>query len=260
MRADEWGYFATRFAALAHRGGFCDDSPPAFENSLRAFAAAWARGFRYLETDVHATADGALVAFHDEVLDRVTDAAGRLAALPLAAVAEARIGGREPIPLLEELLDALPDARFNIDLKSAGAVRPLVAALDRHAAHDRVCVGSFGEDRIREFRRLTRGRVATAASPREVRAHLLPGVRRWLPLGGQSFQVPVRDERTRIPVVTRGFVRAAHAVGAVVHVWTINDALEAERLLDLGVDGLVSDDLDMLKGLLVRRELWEGAS
>lgn len=260
MGAAGAGYFATRFAALAHRGGFCEASPPPFENSLRAFVAASGLGFRYLETDVHATADGHVVAFHDDVLDRVTDAHGRLADLPLAAVREARIGGSEPIPLLDELLDALPRARLNIDIKAPGAVRPLVAALDRHAAHDRVCVGSFGDDRLRAFRRLTRGRVATSASPREVVAHLVPGVRRFLPLAAQAFQVPVRDARTGLPVVTRGFVRAAHAAGAFVHVWTINDEAEAGRLIDLGVDGLVSDDLAMLKGLLVRRGLWEGDS
>lgn len=260
MDAARSGYFGRRFTALAHRGGFCAASPPPFENSLRAFVAASALGFLHLETDVHATADGHLVAFHDDTLDRVTDAGGAIASLPLAAVREARIGGSEPVPLLDELLDALPHARFNIDIKAPAAVRPLVAILERHAAEGRVCVGSFGEDRIREFRRLTAGRVATAASPREVVTHLVPGVRRFAPLEAQAFQVPVRDERTRLPIVTRGFVRAVHAKGALVHVWTINDETEAVRLLDLGVDGLVSDDLDMLKGLLVRRGLWEGTT
>lgn len=258
MRAAERDYFATRFAALAHRGGFCAASPPEFENSLRAFAAASEMGFRYLETDVHATRDGALVAFHDDTLDRVTDAGGRLADLPLVAVREARIAGTEPIPLLDELLDALPDARVNIDIKAAGAVRPLVEALERHAAEDRVCVGSFDDGRLREFRRLSGGRVATSASPREVAIGLVPGVRRWARLRCEAFQVPVRHPETGVRVVGRGFVRAAHAAGRVVHVWTINDATEAERLLDLGVDGLVSDDLEMLKNLLVRRGLWEG--
>lgn len=258
MRASERAYFATRFAALAHRGGFSPASPPPLENSLRAFVAAFDLGFRYLETDVHATADGHLVAFHDDTLDRVTDASGRIADLPLDAVREARIGGSEPIPTLDELLECLPGARLNIDIKAPGAVHALVAALDRHAAHDRVCVGSFGEARIREFRRLTRGRVATAASPREVVGNLVPGWRRLARPGADAYQVPVREERSGIRVVTGGFVRAAHARGCAVHVWTINDEAEASRLLDLGVDGLVSDDLLMLRGLLVRRGLWEG--
>lgn len=260
MRASERGYFATRFTALAHRGGFCADSPPEFENSLRAFVAASRLGYRHLETDVHATSDGHLIAFHDDTLDRVTDAGGRIADLSLAAVQDARIGGREPIPSLDDLLDALPRAFFNIDIKAAGAIRPLAAALDRHGAHERVCVASFGVDRLREFRRLTQGRVATSASPREVVANLVPGIRRFLRPVGLAYQVPVRDEGTGLPIVTAGFVRAAHAQGRLVHVWTINDEAEAERLLDLGVDGLVSDDLHMVKGLLVRRGLWEGAS
>lgn len=259
MRAADHGYFATRFAALAHRGGFSAASPAPFENTLRAFIAASDEGFRYLETDVHATADGTLVAFHDDLLDRVTDASGAVASLPWDAVREARIGGSEPIPTLDELLDALPHARLNIDIKAPGAVRPLVAAIERHAAHSRVCVGSFSGQRIREFRRLAAGRVATSASPGEVAVFALaPGVRRFAPLGAAAFQVPVREERTGLRVVTRGMVRAAHARGAVVHVWTINDPDVAEHLIDLGVDGLVSDDLGMLKSILQRRGLWEG--
>ena len=258
VRASDRDYFATRFAALAHRGGFSPASPPGLENSLRAFVAASDLGFRYLETDVHATADGHLVAFHDDHLDRVTDAGGLVAELPLSVVREARIGGSEPVPLLDELLDALPRARFNIDIPAPGAVRPLVEALSRHAAQGRVCVGSFDDSSIRAFRRLTGGAVATSASPPEVVRHLVPGVRRLLTPGVEAFQVPVRHERTGMPIVTRGLARAAHAAGAVFHYWTNTDAPEAQRLVDLGVDGLVSDDLHMLKGLLVRRGLWEG--
>ena len=259
MRAARYPYFATRFAALAHRGGFSPASPSGLENSLRAFRAACDLGFTYLETDVHTTRDRVLVAFHDEELDRVTDAKGRIEHLPWTAVREARIGGREPIPTLSELLDALPDARLNIDLKSGSSIRPLVDTLDAHGAHERVCVASFSDARLAEFRRLTRGRVATAATPREVAVFALaPGLRRRWPLGGQAFQVPVRDEWTRLPVVTRGMVNAAHRRGAVVHVWTINDPDEMERLIDLGVDGLVSDDLLTLKRVLVRRGLWQG--
>ena len=137
MRAAGYPYFATRFAALAHRGGFSPASPSGLENSLRAFRAACDLGFTYLETDVHTTRDRVLVAFHDEELDRVTDAKGRIEHLPWTAVREARIGGREPIPTLSELLDALPDARLNIDLKSGSSIRPLVDTLDAHGALSR---------------------------------------------------------------------------------------------------------------------------
>lgn len=253
----DYAYFDAGFLALAHRGGTTDDAPAEVENSMRGFLAAWEYGFRYLETDVHVTSDGVLVAFHDEVLDRVTDASGALADLPWAEVAQARIGGTEPIPRLDDLLAGLPDARFNIDLKADGAVEPLVDALDRHAAHDRVCVGSFSGRRIGRFRRLTSGRVATAASPVEVAVFaLLPGIRRLWPLRGQAFQIPQRHYG--LPIASAGLIETAHRRGAVVHVWTINDRPTMERLIDCGVDGLVSDDLGELRTVLRDRDLWEG--
>ena len=258
-RADGHPYFATPFVALAHRGGITEDAPVEVENSLRGFVAAWDFGFTHLETDVHVTSDGTLVAFHDEVLDRVTDAAGRLADLPWGEVRQARIGGTEPVPTLDELLDALPRAYFNIDLKAPGAVEPLVRTLARHGAHERVCVGSFQGRSLARFRALTAGRVATSASPREVGVFsLLPGIRDRWPLGGRAFQMPTHEPRTGVRLLTRGMIEAAHRRGAVVHVWTINDRPEMERLIDLGVDGLVSDDLATLKAVLVERDLWEG--
>lgn len=257
MRAARFPYFSAPFLALAHRGGFCADAPPAVENTLRAFRAATALGYTHLETDVHLTADGRLVAFHDEVLDRVTDAEGAILDLPWSQVSEARIGGTEPIPLLSDLLEDLPEARFNIDLKAEGAVEALATTIEAHNAHDRVCVGSFDARRLRTFRRLTEGRVATSAHPAEVvGAAALPGVRRFWPLGAAAFQVPVRHKG--VPVVTAEMVANAHRRGVLVHVWTINDRPEMERLIELGVDGLVSDDLETLKAVLVERDLWEG--
>lgn len=257
MPASDHAYFATPFAALAHRGGLSPGVPAALENSLRAFLGAWRLGFTHLETDVHLTADGVLVAFHDDVLDRTTDARGRLADLPWDAVREARIGGSEPIPTLDELLAALPEARFNIDLKAPGTAGPLARVLDRHAAHDRVCVASFTEAHLRAFRRLSRGRVATSASPPEVAAFAWAAPLRPLwPRTPAALQVPVRAGR--LAVVTPSLVRAAHRWGLAVHVWTINERAEMERLIDLGVDGLVSDELDILKSVLVERGLWEG--
>ncbi|MDO5533429.1 MAG: glycerophosphodiester phosphodiesterase [Propionibacteriaceae bacterium] len=257
--ANDFAYFDAPFTALAHRGGITEHAPIEVENSLRGFRAAWEFGFTHLETDVHTTADGVLVAFHDEVLDRVTDASGRLADLPWAEVQGARIGGSEPIPRLDDLLDALPAARFNIDLKSPSAVEPLAATIERHGAQERVCVGSFHVASITAFRKRTGGRVATAASPTEVAVFsLLPGVRSRWPLAGQAFQMPERHPRTGLRLLTRGMVDAAHRRGAVVHVWTINDRPTMERLIDLGVDGIVSDDLATLKAVLVERDLWEG--
>ncbi|MGW2251005.1 glycerophosphodiester phosphodiesterase [Kitasatospora sp. NPDC001660] len=242
--------------AFAHRGG--DLGHP--ENSLAAFEAAVALGYRYLETDVHATADGVLLAFHDSRLDRVTDRSGAVADQPWRAVRQARIGGTEPIPLLEDLLGAFPDARFNIDVKAAPAVGPLVEAIRRTDAWDRVCVGGFSDSRLAAVRAAAGPRLATSLGPREVArlrlrslaGPLLPG--RGTPYAGTCAQVPERHRGVR--VVDRAFVRAAHRLGLHVHVWTVDDPTRIRALLDLGVDGIMADRIDVLRDVLSERGCW----
>lgn len=244
--------------AMAHRGGALHPGVEGLENTLVAFQSAVDQGYRYLETDVHATRDGVLLAFHDEHLDRVTDAVGRIWDLVHEEVAPARVGGREPIPLLVDLLDAFPDVRFNIDLKSPGAVEPLAELVDRTGSHDRVCVGSFTERSLRRFRRRVSRPVATSRGVPAV------AVDRFLPAGmalgrvfadpGAVYQVPVT--RGRITLLDDRFVRRAHAAGRHVHAWTIDDPAEMDRLLDLGVDGLITDRPDLLRDVLRRRGQW----
>lgn len=245
--------------AMAHRGGALHPEIPGAENTLHAFRHAVALGYTYLETDVHATGDGTLLAFHDAVLDRVTDAHGRLDRLRAEEVATARIAGEHAVPRMEELLEELPEARFNIDLKSGAAVAPLTALLDRTGGHDRVCVGSFGQRRLDRFRRLSRGRVATSAGPPEVALFLASpsGRAARLLTRGRVAALQVPHRRGPLPVVTRELVRRAHAAGAQVHVWTVDDADEMDELLDLGVDGLITDRTDVCKDVLVRRGAWK---
>lgn len=259
--------------AFAHRGGAYHPELEGLENTLHAFRHAVALGYRYLETDVHVTRDGVLLAFHDAALDRVTDRTGSIADLTLAQVREARIGGSHQVPTLAELFDEFPAVTFNIDLKAPGTPRALATFLDQRdrrsgaeaAAYDRVIVGSFGVERLREFRRLTGGRVRTSAHPREVIAFLLsPSGRlaRRLARGPYvALQVPHRHRvRGReLPVVTRSLVRRAHAAGVQVHVWTIDDPVEMNELIDLGVDGLMTDRTDVLKQVLTERGLWPDA-
>ena len=173
---------------------------------MAAFRHAVGLGYRHLETDVHVTSDGVLLAFHDTVLDRVTDRVGAIAETSYAEVQQALIGGRERVPTLAELFDAFPDARFNIDLKSDGAVTALAGFLDERAAWDRVVVGSFSIRRMRDFRRLTRGRVATSAHPLEVAAYVVvPSARVAAPADAahpRALQVPHR--RGRLVVASPG--------------------------------------------------------
>jgi glycerophosphoryl diester phosphodiesterase len=234
---------------FAHRGG-ASEHP---ENTMAAFESAVAMGYRYLETDVHVTADGVVVAFHDGGLDRVTDRTGRIAELPWSAVRRARVGGRDDqgVPRLEDVLGTWPHVRMNIDAKSDAAVAPLVEVLRHTQAFDRVCVAAFSDRRIARFRRLTGNQVCTAMGPGEIAGLRLGGVTVG-PAG--CVQAPVNYGR--IPVVDRRFIAAAHRHGRPVHVWTIDDAEEMERLLELGVDGIMSDRPAVLRQVLERRGQW----
>ncbi|UNO43461.1 glycerophosphodiester phosphodiesterase family protein [Streptomyces sp. MST-110588] len=247
--------------AFAHRGGAADG----LENTATAFRRAVAAGYRYLETDVHATSDGKLVAFHDATLDRVTDARGAIGALPWRSVRRARVAGREPLPLLEELLEEFPQAHWNVDVKAEAALEPLLALLRRAGAWDRVCVGSFSEARAARARRLAGVRLATSLGVRGVAGLRLRSYGRGrLPLDrllgaavrrdAVCVQVPARQSGVR--VVDPLFLRAAHAHGLQVHVWTVNDARQMESLLDLGVDGIMTDRIETLRTVLAGRGAW----
>ncbi len=242
--------------AFAHRGWHTGDLA-GLENSMAAFARAVDEGYRYLETDVHATADGVLVAFHDYRLDRVTDGHGSVAGQTWDQLRRARIGGREPIPLLAEVLEAFPDTRFNIDPKSDAAVGPLIDVLRAAHALDRVCLGSFSERRLAALRRALGPQVATSLGPRGVMS--LAGAARFRRSlrpdpGVVAAQVPVAYGR--ITVVTPGLVGTAHDAGLEVHVWTINDPAEMDRLFDLGVDAIMTDRPELLRDVLTRRGGW----
>ena len=251
--------------ASAHRGG-AGEAP---ENTLAAFEIAVTLGYRFLETDAHVTRDGVLVAFHDDRLDRVTDRTGAIAELGIVDVEAADAGytfspdggssfpfrGRDiRVPRLEELLMRWPDARINIDPKADRCVEPLVALLDRLGAWERVCIGSFSDRRLRRIRALSRGRACTSMGPRSVAFARLAATSGMMPrLSADCVQVPIR--RGPFPIVTERFVRAAHRAGLPVHVWTINDEAAMDHLLDLGVDGIMSDRLRLLRDVFVRRGL-----
>lgn len=238
--------------AFAHRGGALDHP----ENSMRAFEAALDLGYRYLETDAYATRDGVLIAFHDDCLDRVTDRQGRIEELDWAQVREARIEGSEPIPLLEDLLGAFPEARVNIDPKHDAAVEPLIEAIRRTDAVEQVCIGSFSGRRLAQMRAALGPRLCTSMGPWDTARLRFSS---WgMPLGGFAAigcaQLPVTQ--WGIPLIDETLVARAHAAGLQVHVWTVDDPAEMNRLLDLGVDGLMTDRPRVLREVLELRGLW----
>ncbi|MER7760126.1 glycerophosphodiester phosphodiesterase family protein [Streptomyces sp. NPDC097619] len=238
--------------AFAHRGGAADG----LENTVAAFRRAAEAGYRYFETDVHTTADGRLVAFHDATLDRVTDAAGRIGALPWSEVARARVAGREPLPLFEELLEEFPEARWNVDVKAEAALAPLLELIARRDCWDRVCVGSFSEARVARAQRLAGPRLATSYGVRGVAALRLRSLGVPVPLRAGAVAAQVPEHQAGVRVVDRRFVRTAHALGLQVHVWTVNEPQRMDSLLDLGVDGIMTDRIDILRTVLERRGAW----
>ncbi|HEX4980153.1 MAG TPA: glycerophosphodiester phosphodiesterase [Ilumatobacteraceae bacterium] len=235
--------------AFAHRGG-ASEAP---ENTLPAFERAVQLGYTYLETDVHVTADGVLVAFHDTDLSRTCGRPGIITELPWSDVSAARVGGREPIPLMEDLLEAFPDARFNIDCKSNAAVDALVAAIKRSNCGPRVCISAFDDRRLRRLRGALGPGVCTSLGPAQIAALRFLGRTAG---GGAAAQVPVKQGR--VTLVDERFVSGAHRRGLQVHVWTIDDADEMRRLLDLGVDGIMTDRPAVLRDVLVERGEWSG--
>jgi glycerophosphoryl diester phosphodiesterase len=250
--------------AFAHRGG----SKLWPENTMVAFQRAVHMGCRYLETDLRTTKDGVMVTIHDETLDRISDGSGPVHALTLAELKRLDAGYRfsldggqtfpfrgkgVTIPTLAEVTQAFPDICLNLDIKQKEP--PLVEALatfiEEQGAHDRILAGSFHDRILKEFRRRTGGRVATSAAGREARLFWLASrlrLTRFLRPAYDALQVPARQ--SSLPVVDRRFVQAAHRLGIQVHVWTVDEREEMHRLLNLGVDGLMSDRPDLLLDVL----------
>ena len=240
-------------AGVLHRGF----APEGEENTLKAFHAAYDLGFRYLETDVHTSRDGVLVVFHDETLQRLTGATGNIADRSAAEIRELRVAG-EPIPTFEELLLEFPLAHFNVDVKDEPSAQQLASIIERHGAHDRVLVASF----------LGRRRISRTASPEPSRGNK-PGCAGGCGGNNAGQAGPAAAARARrfcrtagpqshgrFPVVTKSFVRHAHEAGVQVHVWVVNDAPDMHRLLDLGVDGVMSDRADILAAVMRERGHW----
>jgi len=252
---------------IAHRGG-AGLWP---ENTLYSFQRAAAMGVDILETDMHSTADGALVLIHDPTVDRTTNGSGRVNHLTLSQLKAldagyywSEDGGRTfpcrgqgiTVPTVEEVLSAFPEMRINIDIKQA---RPSVAGRFRRLILDygmveRVMVASFNSSILREFRRLCPA-VATSAGRSEVRLFyalsLLSPRAAFLPAGCYALQVPVA--RRGLRVITKRFLTSARLRNLQVHAWTVNSGPQMEWLLRLGVDGIVTDYPDRLLALLGRR-------
>lgn len=240
--------------AFAHRGWHVDDLS-GMENSLSAFRRAVDEGYRYVETDARATADGVVVLQHDADLERTTDGRGSVRRLPWSVVGSARIAGRERVCRLDEALEELPDALFNVDVKDDSAVEPVLRVLRRQRAFSRVCLAAFDERRLGRLRREAGPAAITSMGGASARRLWLGSRYGGWPLrsavAGSAAQVPPRQGRIR--VVDARFVRLAHRWGAEVHAWTVDDPERMRAMLDLGVDGLITDQPRVLREVLRER-------
>jgi len=235
---------------------------------MEAFWGAVDMGYTYLETDLRITSDGVVVCLHDDTVDRTTESKGLVESMTFDELSRLDAGFRHRgpdghtfrargvrVPAFEELITSFPDASFIVDLKSEGLARALARIIDRYDLTGRIVVGSFSDRRIAEFITETGGRVATSTGPKATRSWLIASkVGRGANGPASALQVPLQMRGVR--VVDPKLVEAAHSRGLAVHVWTVNVRAEMESLLRMGVDGIVTDRVDLLRDLLVDRGQW----
>ncbi len=238
---------------------------------MTAFQGVYDLGFRHIETDLRLTSDGVLVCFHDSDVDRTTDGSGDVSALTFEELQALDAGYRHAdsggypfraqaigVPSLEELLSTFSDVGLVIDMKASGLAESLALLVNRLGVGDRLIVGSFSDDRLEVFRDLTNGQVATSTGPMAARMWVVSSrVGRGAGGNADALQVPTQFKGVR--VVDKRLIRVAHESGLQVHVWTVNDPEEMIRLLDLGVDGLITDRPNVLKDVLISRDEWEAS-
>lgn len=236
---------------LAHRGLPIDHA----ENTLGAFRAAVDTGVEILETDVHLSKDGQVIVAHDPDLERVAGRPGLVSDFTAAELADMDLGFGQGFPTLVEVLENFPNQKFNIDLKIPTTIDPFVDVVQQLDAHDRLLVTSFDEKTRASAVAKLPGVVSSAASTSIIEGKL----RSWLGLSPDTWSLAPEIKALQVPPVHWGlvlvnpqFVRGAHHKGLEVHVWTVNEPADMKRLLDMGVDGIVTDRCDLAMEVLAQ--------
>jgi len=231
---------------------------------MAAFGAAIDLGYQYIETDLHGSRDGVAVISHDPTLNRTTDQHGVIAELDWAEIRQAKVGGIVPISRLEDLLAAWPDLRINLHLKNDAAAYPVARAINEFAAWDRVGLTSFSSERRKLTESYLTHQVAAGAGKGELvevaagsRLHSAAMIRRAL-AGVDCVQIPAEPGAgpVHIGVVNAELVTLLHQAGKYVHVWTVDQPAQMHHLLDIGVDGIITNRADLLKQVLIERNKW----
>jgi len=252
---------------FAHRGSrimWPENTWHAFDRAVEDF------GYRYVETDVQATADGVVVVFHDDTLERCTNGVGKVAdwrwedLRHLDAAYNFSPDG-ESFPLrgtgvgisrLDDTFDRYPDLCLNIDLKASGVEWAVAEVIQKMGREDTVLIGSFSDKRIARFRRITKGRVPTSAGPRDsIAMYATSRIGRGIPAKVDAYQLPYK---TRGIAADKRLIDAVHRAGKQIHLWTVNERHEMEKFLAMGVDGIITDRPDLLNEVMENRTDTQG--
>ena len=237
--------------AIAHRGG----SNSGIENTMEAFENAINMGFKIIETDIQITKDKKLVVFHDLTLDRLTNTKGLVKDKTWNELKKIKILGKYSIPLLSDIFDKWPKIKINIDPKNDECIDYLISFLREYNYFEKICIGSFSGKRLQRLRKEFGPKLCTSAGPFEVlKLKLFSLINLSISIDANCVQVPLKYYG--INIIDKNFIKFCQSQNLMVHVWTINDILEIERLLDLGVNGIISDNIEGLKKIFKKKNYW----
>ena len=240
-----------QFMAFAHRGG-TEFAP---ENTYEAFSSAVGIGYKYLETDVHPNADNKLMAFHDSSVDRVTNYKGKICNFTSSELKKIKVKEKFQIPFLEDLIESFSKSFFSIDMKSDQSVKPLIKLIKSMNAVDRVCFASFSQDRIDYVRDEFDNKCITSMGPREIIKTKISSIinfkQKIIP---KISSLPI--SRYRIKLLNKRHINFLKSLNIKVIAWTINDVEAINKLIDLGVDGIMTDNISVLKKILIKKNIW----
>ena len=237
-------FLKSKFQGFVHRG----DTSSYIENTLEAFKSAETLGYKYIETDLRETKDGKIITFHDANIKRITGSNITINRSSLSDIRMRRLPKNETIPTIDEVLEELPDSYFNMDLKVSNMEEKVLKKIKSHNALDRICLGSFNSKTIKKINVLE-PKIITSMGLAQVVKYKFFNIKS----NSKLIQIPV--SWNGIKVITKGFIEKLHNDNLKVHVWTINKENEMQSLIDMGVDGIMTDNAIGLMNVMKKNNL-----
>ena len=237
-------FLKSKFQGFVHRG----DASSYIENTLEAFKSAETLGYKYIETDLRETKDGKIITFHDANIKRITGSNITINRSSLSDIRMRRLPKNETIPTIDEVLEELPDSYFNMDLKVSNMEEKVLKKIKSHNALDRICLGSFNSKTIKKINVLE-PKIITSMGLAQVVKYKFFNIKS----NSKLIQIPI--SWNGIKVITKRFIEKLHNDNLKVHVWTINKEKEMQRLIDMGVDGIMTDNAIGLMNAMKKNSL-----